>query len=72
MIDLHGAVAQAVAELPDAETLVDARTVAKWLGVTDSNVYKLCKRGEIPAVRLASRWRFRPVEVRAWMDAVRA
>ena len=67
MTTIEAAVAKALAELPDAEQLVDASTVAQQAGVTRSAVYKLCERGTIPCVRIGSRWRFRPSELDEWM-----
>jgi excisionase family DNA binding protein len=37
-------------ELPD--TLLDARTVARWLGIAVATVYEQAARGVLPTVRL--------------------
>lgn len=54
---------------PLGEPLVDATTVAAYLGVDKTTVYRLASAGEIPAIEIAPRvLRFRPCDVRAFLD----
>jgi excisionase family DNA binding protein len=50
------------------EDLWDVRRVAQHLGVTERTIYSKLKAGELPALRVGGRWRFRPSEIDAWLD----
>lgn len=51
------------------EDLWDVKRVAEHLGVTTRTVYSKLRSGEIPAIRLGGRWRFRPADIDAWLGA---
>lgn len=60
------AIAAAVAERPSR--LMEATDVARVLGVRETFVYALARRGDLPAVRLGERYvRFRPEALSAWI-----
>ncbi len=49
--------------------LLTARQVAEELAVSQSMVYALAARGEIPAVRIGTALRFEPADVEAFVQA---
>jgi excisionase family DNA binding protein len=61
-----------VAEAPVAARparLLGAAEVAEVLGVRETFVYELARRGELPAVRIGERYvRFRPEALWAWIE----
>ncbi len=49
--------------------LLGAADVAQLLGVRETFVYALARRGELPTVRLGERYvRFRPEALWAWIE----
>lgn len=48
--------------------LADAETVAKFLFMPRNEIYKLVATGELPAVRVGRRIRFRPEDVLQFVD----
>ncbi len=54
---------------PFGEPLVDAATVAAYLSVDTTTIYRLAARAELPAIEVAPRvLRFRAEEVRAFVE----
>lgn len=53
------------AETPDAWMTVEE--VADYLRLSNSKVYEMAQRGEMPCSKEASRWRFHRAEIDAWM-----
>jgi len=48
---------------------VDAATVAAYLAVDATTVYRLAKRSQLPSIEIAPRvLRFRPEDVRAFIE----
>jgi len=45
------------------ETLIKAREVAPLLRLSESTIYKLVARGEIPGVKIGGSWRFALQEI---------
>jgi excisionase family DNA binding protein len=45
--------------------------VAAFLGVHQTTVYRLLKRGQIPAFKLGSDWRFSKKQLTEWIEAKR-
>lgn len=54
------------ATAPDSE-LVDALTIARWIGVPRRRVYGLVERAGLPAYRVGGQWRFDLDEVNGWL-----
>lgn len=54
-----------------AESLWTWREVAAFLRIGRNAVYDLAARGELPSLRVGSRIRFVPAEVRAWLERQR-
>jgi len=43
--------------------------VARWLKVTPQTVVRMARRGDLPARRVASQWRFLKVEIEEWLHS---
>ena len=41
--------------------------LAAYLKLSSSNLYRMAKKGEIPASKIGSRWRFDRAEIDAWV-----
>jgi excisionase family DNA binding protein len=53
------------------EPLLSVAEVAELLGVSGRQVYNLLARGELPAVRVGARIRFRPEDSRRQLESAR-
>jgi len=49
------------------EELWDVKDVARYLKLSERTVYQKTRAGELPALRVGGRWRFRPADVEAWL-----
>jgi excisionase family DNA binding protein len=47
------------------------REVLRYLRVTPRTVYRLIREGDLPAVRMGGRWRFRRDDIEAWLERQR-
>ena len=52
-----------------AQEIMDVRQAAKYLGLGESSIYKLAKKGEIPHVKLLSSIRFPKAALDEWIEA---
>lgn len=43
--------------------------VLGYLRINPRTIYRLIRRGELPAVRVGHQWRFRRSDLEAWLDA---
>jgi len=50
-----------------AREVISVKEVAKYLGITPDTVYRMARRGEIPAVRVGRCWRFPKVFIEQWL-----
>lgn len=53
---------------PD-DVFLTTEEVLEYLQVNLRTVYRLIKAGKLPAVRIGRQWRFRRVDLDAWLDA---
>src|SRR5881396_1069855 len=53
------------------ETFLTTEEVLEYLQVNLRTVYRLIKAGKIPAVRVGRQWRFRKLDIDAWLDSQR-
>jgi excisionase family DNA binding protein len=53
-----------------APTLMTAEEVSEWLRIAKSTLYKLCKEGKIPSVKVGKHWRFDRKNVESWLVRV--
>jgi excisionase family DNA binding protein len=51
--------------------LMTTREVLRYLRVTPRTVYRLIRDGDLPAVRMGGRWRFRRTDLEAWLERQR-
>jgi excisionase family DNA binding protein len=51
-----------------SEEPIGAEEAAKMLGVTPRTVTRLAERGEIPGFRVGRLWRFRPSDIREYIE----
>jgi excisionase family DNA binding protein len=51
--------------------LMTTSEVLRYLRVTPRTVYRLIREGDLPAVRMGGRWRFRRVDIEAWLERQR-
>jgi excisionase family DNA binding protein len=45
--------------LPEGKELLDSKDVANYLGVSQTTVWRWCREGELPCVKIARGWRIR-------------
>ena len=41
---------------------------AKYLKIGKSTLYKMARKGKIPAVKIANQWRFRKEDIDRWLQ----
>ncbi len=46
--------------------------VAKLLKVTDKTVYSLAQKGALPGFKVGGQWRFKRVDIDAWIEEQKA
>jgi excisionase family DNA binding protein len=54
-------------QIVGSETVMTLHEVAQFLRCHESTVYRLTKRGQIPAFRLGSEWRFLRSKIEQWI-----
>ena len=55
--------------LEDAVHLWTADDVANYLRLKPSTVRDMARRGDLPVYKVGRLWRFKPADVRGWVDA---
>jgi excisionase family DNA binding protein len=50
-----------------SEEILTIQEVAKLLKVADKTVYTMAKRGDLPAFKVGGLWRFRRLDLDAWI-----
>lgn len=50
-----------------APEVMDATDVAAWLSVSERHVVTMAKDGEIPATKIATKWRFPKSALEEWL-----
>ena len=50
------------------ERLLTAEETATYLKVCRETVYRLARKGQIPAVRVGGQWRFRERDILEWLQ----
>jgi len=51
------------------EPLIDARQAAKILNVSATKVKRMAQAGEMPAIRIGNRWKFRASWLDKWLNS---
>jgi excisionase family DNA binding protein len=54
---------------PSPDALLDAKSVAEWLGVPESWVRESTRSGAMPCVELGRYRRYRPEDIEKWLQA---
>jgi len=54
--------------MSDEEKLSKIKDIAKYLNLSESKVYELAQKGEIPAIRIGGAWRFKSDDISKWLD----
>jgi excisionase family DNA binding protein len=50
------------------EELMTLQEVASYLKMSQQTVYRLAQQSRIPALKIQSRWRFRPSDIESWLS----
>lgn len=50
------------------ETLLNVQEVAEFLRVNATTVYTWARQGQLPAIKIGRRWRFRQSDLEMWLD----
>lgn len=50
------------------ERMLGIKDVAKILGLGDTWVHRAARKGNLPAVKIAGKYRFKPSELQRWID----
>jgi excisionase family DNA binding protein len=53
----------------DSTPAMTVREVAAYLNVNEKTVYRLAQRRELPGFKVAGAWRFRPEDIRCWVQS---
>jgi excisionase family DNA binding protein len=60
---------QRVDKILELETVImNIEEVASWLRIPPSTLSGLCRRGEIPCIKIGKHWRFDQKHVENWLD----
>lgn len=51
-----------------ATTLMTVKQVADYLQLKESTIYAWAQDGKIPAIKIGRTWRFRQVDLDAWLE----
>ena len=51
----------------EARSVMTVEEVAEYLQVSDRTIYNMATDGQIPAAKIAGKWRFPKSEVDAWL-----
>lgn len=51
------------------DRLMTAKEVAQYLRLDEHTVYRMARRGEIPAYKVAGKWRFRRGALEQWLES---
>ncbi len=54
--------------MTDDERLMTAEEVAHYLNIHPRTITNMATRGELPASKVAGRWRFRKSDIDAWLE----
>jgi len=52
-----------------SDEILTVLEVAALLKVADKTVYTMAQKGQIPAFRVRGQWRFRRLDIDAWIEA---
>ena len=50
------------------KTILTAKDIAQWLGFSVNTVWELCRREEIPYIKVGGRYRFLEDRILEWLE----
>jgi len=50
------------------EKLMTVKEVAEYLRLDEHTVYRMARKGEIPAYKVARQWRFKKKMIKEWLE----
>ena len=50
------------------EKLLTLRQVSEKLQISENTLYKLARKGEIPAIKIGNQWRFKAQDIERWLE----
>jgi len=50
------------------EKLMTVKEVAEYLRLDEHTVYRMARKGEIPAYKVAGQWRFKKEHLEEWLE----
>ncbi|MBW1714578.1 MAG: helix-turn-helix domain-containing protein [Deltaproteobacteria bacterium] len=53
------------------EELITLEELSRYLKISKPTLYKLVERGKIPALKIASQWRFKKEDINRWVEKQR-
>jgi excisionase family DNA binding protein len=52
----------------DADTIMKVRQIAEYLQTDEHTIYRLARKGQIPAFKLSGQWRFKKDLIDKWIE----
>ena len=53
------------------EELITLEELSRYLKISKPTLYKMVERGKIPALKIASQWRFKKEDINGWVEKQR-
>jgi excisionase family DNA binding protein len=53
----------------NCEPLIDAKTAAAILNISATKIKRMAQAGEVPAIQIGNRWKFRASWLDKWLDS---
>jgi len=50
------------------EKLLTLQQVSEKLQISENTLYKLARKGEIPAIKIGNQWRFKAQDIERWLE----
>lgn len=50
------------------ERLITIKELAEYLHLEEHTIYKMARKGEIPAYKVAGQWRFKKEMIEEWLE----
>jgi excisionase family DNA binding protein len=47
--------------------ILNVEEVSSWLRIPPSTLYVMCRRGEIPCIKIGKHWRFEQKNIENWL-----
>jgi excisionase family DNA binding protein len=48
--------------------ILNVEEVSNWLRIPISTLYVMCRRGEIPCIKIGKHWRFEQKHIEIWLE----